>query len=341
MVFRNVLITGGAGFIGSHLAEALLRDGSNVTIIDDLSTGQWQNIDHLQQNPDFRAIIASASDRQLIFDEVAKHDFVYHLASAVGVKLIIEQPVKTVESIFHTTDVVLGACSRFRRPVLITSTSEVYGKSVQVPFREEDDVVMGPTEKRRWAYACAKALDEFLGLAHYYETNLPVYLVRLFNTVGARQSSQYGMVLPNFVRQALSKQPLTVYGNGQQRRCFCSVLDVVDGLMKLPRVAEAAGHVVNLGSQEEISIEALAQRVIQACQSSSTIEFIPYAEAYGPGFDDMLRRVPSLERAQRYIGWNPKYDLNQIIGQVIESVSQGPTGAQDECEGEPRCVQPS
>jgi len=268
---KNVLITGGAGFIGSHLSEALLEKGCRVTVIDDLSTGKWGNVSHLEQDPNFRIIITSAADSDLLEQEVPKHDFVYHLASAVGVKLIIEEPVKTIETIFHSTDLVLKACSKYRRAILITSTSEVYGRSEALPFRENEDIVMGPTEKRRWAYACAKALDEFVGLAHFYETNLPVFIVRLFNTVGPRQVSQYGMVLPSFVRQALEGKPMTVYGDGSQQRCFCSVHDVVEGLVKLPRVPAAAGKVVNLGSQEEVPISALAESVRDILQSDSEI----------------------------------------------------------------------
>jgi UDP-glucose 4-epimerase len=318
MKHRTVLVTGGAGFVGSHLTESLLTAGCRVTVIDNLSTGQWRNIEHLQDNPNLRVLVADVADRELLEREVPDHDLVYHLASAVGVKLIIEQPVKTVETIFHATDVVLNACSRYRRPVVIFSTSEVYGKSTDVPFREDADVVMGPTEKRRWAYACAKALDEFLALAHYYQTRLPVFIVRLFNTVGPRQSSQYGMVLPNFVQQALAGKPLTVYGDGQQRRCFCSVFDVVDGLRRLPNQTAAIGKVVNLGSQEEVSIEELAKRVIRLCESSSLIERIPYEQAYGAGFDDMLRRVPDLTRARQLIDWEPRHKLDDIIRQVAD-----------------------
>jgi UDP-glucose 4-epimerase len=323
----SILITGGAGFIGSHLAEALLAEGRRVTVIDDLSTGRWSNIDHLKDHPGFRAIVASAMDRDLIRDEVQRHDLVYHLASAVGVRLIIEQPVKTVETIFQATDVVMNACSRYRRPILLTSTSEVYGKSTDLPFREEADVVMGPTEKRRWAYACAKALDEFLALAHYHETRLPVFIVRLFNTVGPRQASQYGMVLPNFVRQALADQPLTVYGTGAQRRCFCSVFDVTRGLIALPRTEAAAGQVVNMGSQQDVSIMELAQRVIELTGSRSEIQLIPYSEAYGPGFDDMQERIPDLTRARRLIGWEPRHDLDAIIRSVVASVREAPEPA--------------
>ncbi len=316
---RTVLITGGAGFIGSHLVERFLGDGDSVVIIDDLSTGRWENIASLEGHPRLRVIIASATEADLVNQEVGRAHLVYHLASAVGVKLIMEQPVKTVETIFHTTDVVLRAASRFRRPVLITSTSEVYGKLDDVPFREQDDVVMGSTEKRRWAYACAKALDEFLALAHYAETKLPVFVVRLFNTVGPRQTGQYGMVLPTFVSQALRNEPITVYGDGQQRRCFCSVYDVVEALKRLPGAREAAGQVVNIGSQEEVSIEGLAKRVIERVKSGSTIKLIPYAEAYGDGFDDMRRRVPDISRARDLIGWAPTHNLDTIIDQVAET----------------------
>lgn len=317
MTDQKILVTGGAGFIGSHLSEALLSLGHKVTIIDNLSTGHWSNIEHLEGQLGFRAIIASADEQALIEAEVARHDFVYHLASAVGVKLIIDRPVETVETIVNTTHAVMQACSRYRRPVLLTSTSEVYGKSTQIPFKETDDVVMGSTEKRRWAYACAKAVDEFLALAHHVQTNLPVYVVRLFNTVGPRQSGQYGMVLPRFVKQALAGEPITVFGDGTQQRCFCSVHDVVRGLIALPHKPAARGKVVNIGTQEEVSILELAQRVKALCQSESEIRIIPYAEAYGEGFDDMLRRVPDLSRAKALIDWQPQYQLDEIIQQVI------------------------
>lgn len=322
MMYESILVTGGAGFVGSHLTEQLLAAGCQVTILDNLSTGRWSNIEHLEKHRNLRVLIAPMEDRTLVEREVSQHDLIYHLASAVGVKLIIDEPVKTVETIFHGTDIILRACSRYRRPVLITSTSEVYGKSSELPFREDADVVMGPTEKRRWAYACAKALDEFLALAHYYETRLPVYIVRLFNTVGPRQTSQYGMVLPTFIEQALNNRPLTVYGSGKQQRCFGSVYDIVEGLMQLPQNPRAKGLVVNLGSQEEISIETLASRVIELTGSRSTIEYIPYEQAYAKGFDDMARRVPDLTRARELIDWKPKHSLDETIRQVADDLQQ-------------------
>jgi len=314
---QKVLITGGAGFIGSHLAESLINSGSRVTVIDDLSTGKWSNVEPLQQSGRFQLIVASAGEQGLMYDAVAEHDLVYHLASAVGVNLIINRPVATVETIFHTTDVVLKACARYRRPVLLTSTSEVFGKSEDIPFKEDADIVMGPTEKRRWAYACAKALDEFLALAHYYESQLPVFIVRLFNTVGVRQSSQYGMVLPKFVEQAVKGDPITVFGDGAQRRCFCSVHDVVRALRALPFAREATGKVVNIGSQEEVSMTELAQRVRALAGSHSPIEYVPYEKAYGAGFDDMRRRVPDISRIAAYIGWQPEHDLKAIITSLL------------------------
>ena len=320
MRHQRALVTGGAGFIGSHLTEALLAEGCAVTIVDDLSTGRWSNIRHLQDHPRLRVIVGSATERELMEREVAGHHIVYHLASAVGVKLVIDQPVKTVETIFNATDVVLKACSRYRRPVLITSTSEVYGKSAAVPFREDDDVVMGSTEKRRWAYACAKALDEFLALAHFHETALPVYVVRLFNTVGPRQTGQYGMVLPGFVARALEGRPLTVHGDGSQRRCFGAVRDAVRGMIALTRAEAAAGRVVNLGSDHEVSILELARRVVELTGSSSPIEFVSYAEAYGPGFDAIERRVPDTTRARELIAWRHETSLDDMILEVADSI---------------------
>lgn len=316
--YRSVLITGGCGFIGSHLAERLLADGTQVTVLDDLSTGAWSNVAHLEGQSGFRALIGDAGDWELVEREVARHDMVYHLASAVGVKLIMDQPIHTVESIFQPTHIVLQACARYRTSVLVTSTSEVYGKSASIPFQEDSDVVMGATSKRRWAYACAKALDEFLALGHYHQTHLPVYVVRLFNTVGPRQSSQYGMVIPRFVQQALAGDPITVYGDGEQQRCFCHVSDVVEALRALPLQSEAAGRVVNVGSQEETSIRGLAERVKALTNSESEIRMISYEDAYGEGFDDMLRRVPDISRVQELLGWEPRHDLDQILRSVID-----------------------
>ena len=318
----NYLITGGAGFIGSHLSEKLLERDARVTVIDDLSTGSWENIAALESHPNFRVIIASVDDERLMHEEISKHRFVYHLASAVGVKLVIEKPVETVQRIVRGTDIVMTACSKYRRPVLLTSTSEVYGKSEKIPFCEDDDIVMGATSKRRWAYACAKSLDEFLVLAHFYQTSLPVYIVRLFNTVGPRQASRYGMVLPRFVDAALENRPVHVYGTGEQTRCFCSVFDVVRGLIAISGCRDAVGKVVNLGSNEEVSMTELASRVIALSGSKSTIEYVPYEKAYGPGFDDMLRRVPNIDRAKELLDWQPEYKLDDIIRQVIEAKRQ-------------------
>jgi UDP-glucose 4-epimerase len=315
---KRILITGGAGFIGSHLTEALLRAGSRVTIIDDLSTGRWENLDHLKGSPNLKVIISSAADTALLEREVPRHHFVYHLASSVGVKLIIDQPVQTVQNIFQTTEAVFEVCSKYRRPVLMTSTSEVYGKSENIPFQEDADIVMGATSKRRWSYACAKALDEFLALAHFYETNLPVFVVRLFNTVGPRQASRYGMVLPNLLEQALAGRPMTVYGSGEQSRCFCSVHDIIEALTKFPDRPEASGTVINLGTQEEISITGLAQRIKKLTSSRSEIVYVPYREAYGPGFDDMKRRVPDITRAGNLLDWRPSRTLDQIISEMAE-----------------------
>lgn len=315
---QKYLVTGGAGFIGSHLAERLLADGHDVTVIDDLSTGRWSNIAPLAERENFRAVIADADDAELVDREVSRCDFVYHLASAVGVKLIVDQPVETVRRIVRPTERITDACSKYRKAILLTSTSEVYGKSEKIPFREEDDIVSGPTSKRRWAYATAKALDEFYLLAHYAQTSLPVRIVRLFNTVGPRQSAQYGMVLPRFVEAALADEPLYVYGDGEQRRCFSAVADIIEGLVKISASAGAVGRVVNLGSNEEVSINALAARVIALTGSKSEIRYKTYDEAYGRNFDDMRRRIPSLERAQQLIGWNPKYSLDDIIRQVID-----------------------
>ncbi len=321
----KTLITGGAGFVGSHLTDKLIAEGHHVTVIDDLSTGRYANVAHLEGNENFELIIDTVLNATLMEDLVRKTDQVFHMASAVGVKLIMEQPVKTIETIFHGTDVVLANCSRYRKRVLIPSTSEVYGKGTSVPFREDDDILKGSTSKHRWAYACAKELDEFLALAHWKETRLPVVVVRLFNTVGPRQTGQYGMVVPRFVKAALKNEPLTVYGGGEQSRCFGHVQDVVEGLAKLIDTPGAYGKVVNIGNPEEISIIALAEKTIEMTGSSSKIEYIPYEEVYGEGFEDMQRRVPSIDRAADLIGFNPTRTLETIINDVAGQFSEEAT----------------
>src|SRR5438874_8420163 len=311
------LITGGAGFIGSHLAEKLLADGHHVTLLDNLSTGRYSNVEHLEHHSDVELIIDSVLNESLTQELIRRSDRVYHMASAVGVKLIMEQPVKTIETIFGGTDVVLRHCSRYRKRVLIPSTSEVYGKGVSVPFHEEDDVVTGATSKHRWAYACAKQLDEFMALAHYKETRLPVVVVRLFNTVGPRQTGQYGMVVPRFVQAALSGEPLIVHGDGEQTRCFAHVSDVVNALSKTLEKPECFGQVINLGNDNEITINQLAKVAVELAGSKSEIRHIPYSEAYGEGFEDMRRRVPSLEKARRLLGYKPTRDLRAIVADVV------------------------
>lgn len=312
----KILITGGAGFVGSHLADKLIAQGNEITVIDDLSTGRYTNIAHLEGADRFRLIIDTVLNQSLMEDLIRETDRVYHMASAVGVRLIMEQPVKTIETIFHGTDVILKFCSRYRKRVLIPSTSEVYGKGASVPFREEDDLLTGATDKHRWAYACAKTLDEFLALAHWKESRLPVAVVRLFNTVGPRQTGQYGMVVPRFVQAAIKNEPITVHGDGTQSRCFGHVGDVVEGLAKMLDIPECFGQVVNLGNEEEVSIKALAERAIELTGSRSEIRYLSYDEAYGDGFEDMRRRVPSLEKAKRLIGYQPTRTLTDIINDV-------------------------
>ena len=314
----KILITGGAGFVGSHLADKLIGEGHEITVIDDLSTGRYSNVEHLEGDKNFRLIIDTVLNEKLMEELIRETDRVYHMASAVGVKLIMEHPVKTIETIFRGTDVVLGFCSRYRKRVLIPSTSEVYGKGASVPFREEDDLLTGSTDKHRWAYACAKTLDEFLALAHWKETRLPVVVVRLFNTVGPRQTGQYGMVVPNFVKFALMDKPLYVHGDGTQSRCFGHVYDVVEGLTKVIETPECFGQVINLGNAEEVTINGLAEKAIEMTGSSSKILYIPYSEAYGEGFEDMQRRVPSLDKAKRLVGYQPTRTLETIINDVAE-----------------------
>ncbi len=307
------LITGGAGFIGSHLTEYLLDQGNEVVIVDDLSTGSWENLPRSEKNPNFRPFVADAADVVLMEREIRDVDFVFHLASSVGVKLIVSRPVDSIRRIVRQTEVVVDLCAKYRKPVLLTSTSETYGKSESVPFREDMDVLLGPSCKNRWSYAVAKLLDEFYLLAHREQTALPVYIVRLFNVVGPRQTGHYGMVMPRFIAAALKNEPLLVYGDGSQTRCFSSVHDIVKGLAAFAQTPDAAGEVVNLGTDSEISIIDLAKRVVELCQSSSEIKTISFTEAYGPNFDDMLRRVPCLDKAKRLIGWNPTRSLDDII----------------------------
>jgi UDP-glucose 4-epimerase len=314
----KILITGGAGFVGSHLADKLHGEGHDITVIDDLSTGRYQNVAHLEGQERFRLIIETVLNETLMEELIRESDRVFHMASAVGVKLIMEHPVKTIETIFRGTDVVLGCCAKFRKRVLIPSTSEVYGKSTQVPFEEDNDILKGSTSKHRWAYACAKELDEFLALAHWKETRLPVVVVRLFNTVGPRQTGQYGMVVPNFVKSAVRNEPVTVHGDGGQSRCFGHVLDVVEGLTKVIESPECFGQVINIGNAEEITIKQLAEKAIALTGSKSEIRYIPYEEAYGEGFEDMRRRVPSLAKAKRLVGYEPTRTLDEIISDVAK-----------------------
>jgi len=316
------VVTGGCGFIGSHLAELLIGAGHDVVIIDDLSTGDYENVAHLDGNPRLALLVASVLDADLVAEAVRPSDGIFHLASAVGVRLIMDRPVETIETIFKGTDVVLNCAARYRKKVLLTSTSEVYGKSTNVPFQEDGDRLEGPTHKHRWAYACAKALDEFLALAHWKEARLPVVVTRLFNTVGPRQTGQYGMVVPSFVRQALANEPIHVHGDGSQSRCFAHVLDVVEALASLIEQPAAYGEVINIGSQTEVSIRELADRVKTMTGSNSEIRLIPYAEAYGEGFEDMARRVPSIEKIHGLIGWSPSRHLDVILEDVIASLRQ-------------------
>ena len=314
------LVTGGAGFIGSHLCERLLLEGHRVTAIDDFSTGSRDNVGHLATNGNFELVEGTVLDEALMQKAIAQADRVFHLASAVGVRLIMEQPVKTIETIFNGSDVVLRHCATYSKRVAITSTSEVYGKGVSIPFREDDDTLSGATSKHRWAYACAKALDEFLALAHWKESRLPVAIVRLFNTVGPRQTGQYGMVVPRFVSSAIRNEPIVVYGDGLQTRCFAHVLDVVEGLSRILENDACFGKVINLGTDQEISINDLAAQIVAVTGSRSVIEHVPYEAVYGDGFEDMLRRVPSLERAHDLIGYRPERDLLSIIEDVAKSL---------------------
>jgi UDP-glucose 4-epimerase len=318
------LITGGAGFIGSHLADAYLQRGDEVFAIDDLSTGSIENIQHLKSNKNFHYTIDSVHNQPALAELVDQCDVIFHLAAAVGVKLIVESPVRTIETNVRGTEVVLSLANKKKKKVLIASTSEVYGLSEQVPFREDGNLVMGATTKGRWSYACSKAIDEFLALAYWREKKLPTIVVRLFNTVGPRQTGQYGMVIPTFVKQALAGRPLTVYGDGKQTRCFGYVGDVVGALIKLMDHPASVGQVFNIGSNEEVTILELAERVKELTNSESEITFTPYDEAYEEGFEDMPRRVPDISKIDAHVGFHPEMKLDGILQSVINFHSGRP-----------------
>jgi UDP-glucose 4-epimerase len=314
----NVFITGGCGFIGSHLAERLLDRGDRVQVLDDLSTGSMHNIAHLVGRPGFSYRIGSALDVPLVTELVDSADVTVHLAAAVGVKLIVERPVHTIETNVRATEVVLGAAARKKKLVVVASTSEVYGKSTSIPFREDQDLQLGPTSHSRWAYACSKALDEWLALAYLREKGVPVIVTRFFNTVGPRQTGQYGMVLPNFAAQALRHEPITVYGSGDQTRCFGHVQDAVEGLLRLMALDAAVGEVFNIGATQEVSIRALAEQVRAEAGSRSEIVLLPYSEVYAAGFEDMMRRVPDVSKLERVTGFRPQTSLEVIIRDVVD-----------------------
>ncbi len=315
---ERFLITGGAGFIGSHLCELLIGQGHYVIAIDDLSTGRVENIRHLIPLPSFQFVRETILNAQVLDRLASQADVIVHLAAAVGVKLIIEDPVQTINTNILGTEAVLTTANRYGCKVLIASTSEVYGKGVKVPFGEDDDCLVGPTTHSRWAYAISKQVDEFLGLAYQRQFGLPVIVMRFFNTVGPRQTGRYGMVVPRFVRQALQGEPLTVYGDGDQSRCFADVADITEAIQRLSEHAGAVGQVFNIGNTEEITIRGLAEHVITLTNSRSVIQYVPYDEAYAPGFEDMRRRVPNLDKIRELIGYAPRYSLEAILKRVIE-----------------------
>jgi len=314
----RILVTGGAGFIGSHLCERLLKEGHHVDVIDDLTTGRMENISGCLKREKFNFINDSVLNEKMMYTLIDKSDIIFHLAAAVGVNLIVEEPVRTIETNIRGTEIVLDIAKKFGKRVVITSTSEVYGKNGNIPFREEDDCLLGSTMFSRWSYACSKAIDEFLSIAYHRQFGVPVLIVRLFNTVGERQTGQYGMVIPRFVKCALKGEPLTVYGDGKQTRCFAYVKDVLDGLMALVNDHSAYGNVFNIGSTEEVSIENLAIMIKEMTKSPSKIKYIPYEEAYGQAFDDMLRRVPSLDKIYKQVGYKPKTSLEKTLEIIIE-----------------------
>jgi UDP-glucose 4-epimerase len=317
------LITGGAGFIGSHLADELLERGDRVHVLDDLSTGSIDNLRHLKGKPGFDYTIDSAANAPIVAELVDSADVVFHLAAAVGVQLIVESPVRTIETNVHCTEVVLAQASKKKKPVFIASSSEVYGKSADLPYREDGDLTLGATIKGRWSYACSKAIDEFLAIAHWKERKLPTVIGRLFNTVGPRQTGRYGMVIPNFVTQALADRPLTLYGDGTQRRCFCHVADVVRALSDLMRREDVYGEVFNIGAESEIEIRKLAERVVELTGSSSEITLVPYDVAYEEGFEDMHRRLPDTTKIRERIGWQPTKSLDEMLADVIDEHRAG------------------
>ena len=325
----RVFITGGAGFIGSHLAEQHLERGDEVYIIDDLSTGAIENIQHIKKHPKLTYHIGSVTESQNTAEFVDLSDIIYHLAAAVGVRLIVESPVRTIETNIRSTEVVLALAAKKRKRVLITSTSEVYGKRHNVPFSEDDDLIMGPTSKGRWSYACSKAIDEFLAIAYWKEKGVPTVIARLFNTVGPRQTGRYGMVIPTFVTQALTGQDITIFGDGSQSRCFTYVSDAVGALIGLAEDARAVGEVYNIGSTEEVTIHELAERIKHLTGSKSRIVFVPYDEAYEEGFEDMIRRVPDLRKIHHLIGYTPKISLDEMLASIIEYQRQKMGGGLD------------
>jgi nucleoside-diphosphate-sugar epimerase len=315
----RALITGGAGFIGSYLAESLLQNGWKVSVIDDLSTGTIKNIDHLKTNPDFDYTIDTIMNTQLMAELIDRADHIYHLAATVGVRLIVESPVKTIETNIRGTEIVLEMAAKKRKKSLIVSSSEVYGKSNKIPFHEDDDLVLGPTFRSRWSYACSKAIDEFLALAYFREKKLPVVIARLFNTVGPRQTGAYGMVIPRFITQALANEPITVYGDGKQTRTFTDVHEVAWALRNLMQEPKAVGKVFNIGGIHEISIMELAEKIKKLTASDSEIKTIPFDIAYNKNFEDMARRVPDIGKAKKFIGFNPVCDVDSILEKIIQS----------------------
>ena len=320
----KALITGGAGFIGSHLTEKLLLGGHDVVAVDDLSTGSIDNLRSIESSPKFDFVHDNVRNSETMHVLIEQCDVIFHLAAAVGVQLIVDRPVHTIETNIHGTEVVLQIANKFRKKVLIASSSEVYGKSENIPFHEDDDTVLGSTRFSRWSYACSKAIDEFLALAYYEQYGLAVVVARLFNTVGPRQTGQYGMVIPRFVEWALKNEPVVIYGSGKQRRCFAYVNDVVEGLIALMDCPHAPGRVYNIGSTEEITIEALADRIIRMAESKSEKKYISYEAAYGKPFDDMIRRMPCLDRIRETVGFEPKTTLDSILQSVIEDIKENP-----------------